>query len=188
MATPYIGEIRLVGFNFAPEGWAICDGSLLSIAENEALFNLIGTIYGGDGQETFALPDLRGRVPVHAGTSSFGTPFVEGELGGSEAVTLTTNQLPSHQHGLSAVAANQVATSHLGSTNTPTAATVSAQAVDSLRQPARMFSVGGTTTLAPITPTGTTQPDGGSQPHENRQPYLAALYIISLFGVYPSQN
>ena len=100
MSEPYIGEIRMVGFNFAPVGWAFCDGSLLQISQNDALFNLIGTTYGGDGQNTFGLPNLQGRIPVHQGIDSFGNPYVIGQLSGSENVTLTLNQIPSHTHSL----------------------------------------------------------------------------------------
>src|SRR5215471_5815850 len=98
MGSPFIGEIRSVGFNFAPSGWAFCAGQLMPIAQNEALFTLIGTTYGGDGQNTFALPDLRGRVPIGTGTDSFGNSFVIGQSGGTEQVTLTVNQMPSHNH------------------------------------------------------------------------------------------
>src|SRR3982751_6867869 len=100
MGSPYVGEIRMFAGNFQPAGWAFCDGSLLPISENDVLFNLIGTTYGGDGQETFALPNLLNRVPIHAGTSTFGTPRILGESGGVESVTLTTNQIPVHNHAL----------------------------------------------------------------------------------------
>ena len=98
MSEPYIGEIRMVGFNFAPQGWAMCNGQLMSIGENDALFTLIGTTYGGDGQSTFALPDFRGRIPIHQGTGSSGTTYTIGERGDTETVTLTVNQIPAHTH------------------------------------------------------------------------------------------
>ena len=171
MGTPYVGEIRLFAGNFEPSGWMFCNGQVLPISEYETLFNLIGTTYGGDGQQTFALPDLRGRVPIHQGTS--GTHQV-GERAGVEEVTLTTAQLPAHTHPL-------LATSNLASTNAPggnvfaaaTGATISPYGTD---QPL--------TTLHPSTVSAT----GGSQPHSNVQPYQCVSYIISLFGIFPSQT
>ena len=167
MGQPYVGEIRLVGFNFAPVDWAFCDGSLRSIAENEVLFNLIGTTYGGDGVHTFALPDLRGRTPIHVGNS-----YVQGEIGGNEEITLTGQQIPLHSHQMEVSNAladhgspsgNFVSGAPLGVGNTFSAAS------DSLM------------------PGGTVAASGGNLPHENQQPYLTANYIISLFGVFPSQ-
>ncbi len=168
MSTPYVGEIRLAGFNFAPVGWAFCDGSLLSIAENDVLFNLIGTTYGGDGQTTFALPDLRGRVPMHQSSG-----HVLGEKSGAETVTLTTAQLPSHTH-LPQADANT-------STSSDPTGHIWAQA-----QAARPY-VAGTSANTPMNAAamGST---GGSQPHDNMLPFVAVNFIISLFGIYPSQN
>ncbi len=171
MSSPYIGEIRMVGFNFAPVGWAFCDGSIIAISTNDTLFNLIGTTYGGDGQQTFALPNLQSRVPVHAGTGPTGQAYVIGQMAGEEQVTLTVSQIPSHSHvpqadsnnGTQSSPANNVwaASSALPySTNAP-AAGMATQAV---------------------------QNAGGSQPHDNLLPYLAINFIISLFGVYPTQN
>jgi microcystin-dependent protein len=166
MSQPFVGEIRIAGFNFPPAGWARCDGSLLPISENDVLFNLIGTTYGGDGQTTFALPDLRGRMPVHAGSG-----LTLGQTGGAEQVTLNVNQIPSHTHvaqaqnnvGNSASPANSVwANSTLNQfTAGPAASTMNA------------LNVGAT---------------GGNQPHENMMPYTVVNFIISLFGIYPSQN
>lgn len=169
MAQPYVGEIRLFAGNFAPAGWMFCEGQLLPISENETLFQLIGTTYGGDGESTFALPDLRGRVPVHTGTSSLGTTYVLAETGGVEEVTLTTNQIASHSHPL------------LASLDVPTMSTpgnnVTGQAASKIYR-------SGAPGIA-LTPQAVASV-GGSQPHTNFQPYLCVDFIISLFGIFPS--
>jgi len=168
MSNPYVGEIRMFPGNFAPSGWAICDGSILPIAENDVLFNLIGITYGGDGQSTFALPDLRGRAPIHQGNG-----FVIGQAGGVEAVTLTINQLPVHNH---------VPQAAIGATGNPA------------NSPAGNVWSGWTggqfTTQAPAVNMNAAaiNTDGGSQPHDNMVPFLAINFIISLFGVFPSQG
>lgn len=169
MSLPFIGEIRLFGGNFAPVGWAFCNGQLLPISEHDALFALIGTTYGGDGQTTFGLPDLQGRSPVHQGSLS-GTTYVMGEAAGVETVTLTTQQIPAHSHRPTAGASPN--------STSPAGATWSTQAQ-------LAFATG-----APGTPmaAGAMQPAGGSQPHDNMPPYLAISYIIALEGVFPSQN
>jgi microcystin-dependent protein len=167
MAQPFIGEIRMFAGNFAPVGWELCSGQLLPISEYDALFTLIGTTYGGDGQNTFALPDLQGRLPMHHGTL-----HQIGELGGVESVTLSTQQIPGHQHVMLASLDNGNATAP--STNvlaTTTAATVTAYGTDA--------PLG---TLASQTVTVV----GGSQPHENTQPFLCVNFIISLFGLFPN--
>ncbi len=165
MAQPYVGEIRMFGGNFAPAGWQYCDGSLLAIADYDTLFNLIGTTYGGDGQNTFAVPDLRGRLPVHQGSG-----FVIGQLSGQELVTLTTNNTPSHTHAL--MASNDIpALSNPGNNVTGQAA-------------AKIYRVGNPTT--PLSPSSVSSV-GGSQPHDNMQPFLCVSFIISLFGIFPSQ-
>ena len=168
MSQPYVGEIRMFGGNFAPVGWAFCRGQLLAISENDVLFNLIGTTYGGDGQSTFALPDLQGRAPVHMGTG-----FAMGQMAGTETVTLITQQIPVHTHPMMASkdAANQIT-----GANGVLAAPVSL---------ATYFAAAPDTGLnaAAVLPSS-----GGNQPHDNMQPYLAINFIISLFGVYPSQN
>ncbi len=151
--------------NFAPAGWAFCDGSLLAISENDTLFNLIGTTYGGDGQSTFALPDLRSRVPMHMGSG-----FSLGQMGGEEQVTLTTSQIPAHTHVPQAntgsgTQANPAGNVWAGSANLPYSTSAPSAA------------------MAP----GAICPDGGSQPHDNMVPYLGINFIISLFGIYPSQ-
>jgi microcystin-dependent protein len=165
MAQPYVGEIRMFAGNFAPAGWMFCAGQLLPISENETLFNLIGTTYGGDGQSTFALPDLQGRLPIH-----FGNGFVLAETGGVEQVTLTVSQIPAHSHPM-------------------LVSTTSAQNP----QPEKSLPAQGPTIQAYITDTGQVplSPNavaavGGSQPHSNMQPFLCVSFIISLFGIFPS--
>lgn len=172
MTSPYIGEIRIFAGSFAPVGWAFCDGSVISISENDILFNLIGTTYGGDGQQTFALPDLRGRFPVHFGTSG-GLTTVIGEFSGQEQVTLTSAQMPLHTHV-------PQGTASAATTNTAAGGTWAAWADDP-------FATPGATPTAALNPAalGTA---GGNQPHDNMPPYLAVNYIISLFGIYPSQT
>jgi microcystin-dependent protein len=177
MAQPFIGEIRMFGGNFAPNGWALCQGQLVPISENEVLFNLIGTTYGGDGQETFALPDLQSRVPVHMGQGGGLSNYVIGQSGGVETVLLSTQQIPQHNHLLSAATSGQVVA--------PTAATILAKATSS--QPGIMPYAAGPpdgTVLQAASVVNT----GGSQPHENLQPILVVNFIISLFGIFPSQN
>ena len=172
MAQPYVGEIRIFAGNFAPAGWMFCEGQLLPVSENETLFQLIGTTYGGDGESTFALPDLRGRIPLHQGNAGgFGT-FTLAETGGVEEVTLTINQIPTHTHTF-------MGTANIASVNDLTG------------------NVPAATSGATIFPYGTDQPPttlvpssigivGGSQPHTNFQPYLCVNFIISLFGIFPS--
>lgn len=172
MSSPYIGEIRMFGGNFAPNGWAFCNGQLLPIAENDALFALIGTTYGGDGETTFALPDLRSRVPIHQGTGSSGTSYQPGGSGGGETVTLTTSQIPIHNHALTA-------TTTLGNETNP--------AENVLAQSTRADMYEERSPNAQLAPNALS-PAGGSQPHDNIQPYLAISFIISLFGIFPSQT
>ena len=169
MAQPYVGELRMFGGTFAPAGWAFCDGALLPISENETLFNLIGTTYGGDGQSTFALPNLCGRLPMHMGTASSGNTYQLAETGGVEQVTLTVQQIPQHNHAPLAVAGS-------GNQSTPQNG-VWAGAASSIY-----------TSNAPSAPVNATlgQSTGGSQPHDNLMPFLAVSFIISLFGIYPS--
>lgn len=165
MAYPYIGEIRLFAGSFAPAGWAFCNGALLPISENDTLFTLIGTTYGGDGQDTFALPDLQGRVPVHHGGLS---NYQLAESFGVEQVTLTVNQTPVHSHPV--LASTQPATS-----SSP-AGLIPAQAEEPMYVPPGAPEL-------PLTPTTVA---GSSQPHDNLQPYVGITYIISLFGLFPS--
>jgi microcystin-dependent protein len=165
MAQPYVGEIRMFAGNFAPAGWMFCEGQLLPISENETLFQLIGTTYGGDGESTFALPDLRGRLPLHMGNG-----FILAETGGAEEITLTVNQIPAHTHPFLAagVTGDQVSPAN--------------------NLPANSFNI---TTYINEAPNGNMSPSaisatGGSQPHTNFQPYLCVNFIISLFGIFPS--
>ena len=167
MSNPFVGEIRLFAGTFAPLGWAFCDGQLLSIAQNEVLFNLIGTTYGGDGQNTFALPDLRGRVPVHQGNG-----YVVGQSGGAETVTLTAAQMPPHQHAMHA-STNAASTAHGPS--------------EVLGSSAAMRFYGTGTPNMAMDPNALTAV-GGNQPHENMPPFVAINYIVSMFGIFPSQN
>lgn len=167
MAQPYIGEIRMFAGNFPPNGWMFCEGQLLPISENDTLFTLIGTTYGGDGQETFALPDLRGRVPLH-----FGNGFIQAETGGVESVTLTTQQIPAHNHAM------------LASLNSATSPTPTNQVIGKSTSIDAFINAQPTTALSGQAVT----PVGNSQPHENMQPYLCIDFIISLFGIFPSQT
>lgn len=166
MAQPYVGEIRMFAGNFAPAGWSFCEGQLLPISENETLFQLIGTTYGGDGESTFALPDLRGRIPIHQGNG-----FILAETGGVEEVTLTTQQIPSHSHSL-------VATTDLANSASPANAYLSTTATGN-----KIYS-----TAAPSVALNPQEiiATGGNQPHSNFQPYLCVDFIISLYGIFPS--
>jgi len=178
MAQPYIGEIRIFAGNFPPNGWAFCEGQLLPIDQNTPLFQLIGTTYGGDGQTTFALPDLRGRIPLHFGTGPDGTTYQVGEAAGVEEVTLTTQQIPVHNHPMMC--------SSGGGQNSSNPANAVAAPAD--------LSEFNDLTVGPNTapnaqlgnPGFTSDISGGSQPHTNFQPYLCLNYILSLFGVFPS--
>jgi microcystin-dependent protein len=165
MAQPYVGEIRMFAGNFAPAGWMFCEGQLLPISENETLFQLIGTTYGGDGESTFALPDLRGRIPIHQGNG-----FILAETGGAEEITLTVNQIPAHSHPM------------LGSTNVSQDTSPSGKVVG--QSGSALLYIQDTTdsNMSPLA----VLPVGGSQPHTNFQPYLCINFIISLFGIFPS--
>jgi microcystin-dependent protein len=178
LADPYVGEIRCFAGTFAPVGWATCDGQLLAISQNDTLFNLIGTIYGGDGTSTFALPNLAGRAPMHWGTLSGFTTTI-GEPQGAATVLLTTGQIPAHSHaavaqivqpgGAPERVATPTAESYIGTTN-----------------PDGLYN--STPALNADFSSQTIGTTGGSQPHENLQPYLPLTFIISLFGIYPSQS
>ena len=165
MAQPYVGEIRMFAGNFAPAGWMFCEGQLLPISENETLFQLIGTTYGGDGQSTFALPDLRGRIPIHQGNG-----FILAETGGAEEITLTISQIPVHPHA------------YLGATGNGSQASPENNVVASSTL-VKPYAVETPDALMAAT---AVSPVGGSQPHTNFQPYLCIDFIISLFGIFPS--
>ena len=166
MSDPFLGELKLVGFDFAMRGWAPCNGQLIPIAQNQALFALLGTMYGGNGTTTFALPDLRGRVPRHVG----GTHTQQGESAGSESVTLSTAQLPGHAHTARASSGSASVASPAGAVwaaqTTPAYGTDAGSAMNS----------------------GSTSSVGSSQPHENRQPYLVLNWVIALQGIFPSRS
>ncbi|TPK13590.1 tail fiber protein [Mesorhizobium sp. B2-5-7] len=167
MGQPYVGEIRMFAGNFPINGWMFCEGQLIPISEYETLFNLIGTTYGGDGQETFALPDLRGRLPIHQGNS-----FVLAETGGAEEITLTVSQIAAHTHAF-------LASTNPGNQANP-GGNVAAQntLVQLYAEDVPTVNMGGSS-ISPV---------GGSQPHANFQPYLCVNFIISLFGIFPSQT
>ncbi len=174
MAQPYVGEIRIFAGNFAPAGWMFCEGQLLAIAENETLFQLIGTTYGGDGQSTFALPDLRGRLPIHQGTGPGLSTRTIGESSGVETVTLTVGQLPVHTHPV-------LLSSAAGTQANPQNQILGASPNVRVYRPT---AVPPAVALAPTSVTLT----GGSQPHDNLMPFLCVSFIISLFGIFPSQT
>lgn len=167
MAQPYVGEIRMFAGSFNPLGWEFCNGQLMPISENETLFQVIGTTYGGDGQETFALPNLQSRVPLHQSGN-----YIIGQTGGVESVTLTTQQIPVHSHTM-------LVTTEPGLVNSPAAAVLASSPTVSIFRP----GVGLSQMAA-----GSMNPAGGSQPHENMQPFLVISFIISLFGLFPSQT
>ena len=167
MAQPYVGEIRMFAGNFAPAGWMICQGQTLPISENETLFQLIGTTYGGDGQSTFALPDLQSRIPIHQGNG-----FILAETGGVEEGTLSVNQIPTHTHPLLATT-NSGTTVNAATNYLAKAPTINLYVEDSPLVNMNANAIG---------------PVGGSQPHTNMQPYLVISFIISLFGIFPSQT
>lgn len=171
MPEPMLGEIRMFAGNFPPVGWAFCDGQPMAISENDSLFILLGTTYGGDGQETFNLPNLQSRIPIHAGTGPDGTTYQLGEMAGTEQETLTTQQIPNHTHAF-------LASSDAGTQNDP------ANNVIAASPSIQMFisdTPDGSLAANSVTPAG------GSQPHENTQPFLCINFIIALFGAFPHQ-
>jgi microcystin-dependent protein len=179
MSEPFIGEIRMVGFNYAPQNWALCNGQLLPISQYAALFSLLGTYYGGNGTTSFALPDLRGRVPLSMGQGAGLSNYEIGQNGGTEAVTLVQPQMPAHSHS---VAVNN----SLGSTANPTNAFPAEFYTGDPRNPS-LINGYATSSNANLAPTAVSTV-GGSQPHENRQPYLAVNFIIALYGIFPPRN
>lgn len=171
-ATPYLGTIMLFGGNFAPRGWVFCNGQLLSIANDSALFALLGTTYGGDGQTTFAVPDLRSRVPIHQGQGPGLSNYIMGQQAGTETVTLTSNQIPSHTHAVG-VSSSDASTGTPSPSVTLGVAAGEIYIADAADGAMNAQSIG----LA-----------GGSQPHDNLQPYLALNYVIATEGIFPSRN
>lgn len=178
MGQPYVGEIRMFGGNFAPNGWMLCQGQTLPISENDQLFTLIGTTYGGDGQSTFNLPNLSSRVPIHMGTGPDGTTYQIGQAAGTEQETLTVQQIPSHSHVMTANTAGGNSPSPEGRVFAKPSPppTVSNPIIAGEDPP-----------LVTLDPSSVL-PAGGSQPHENTQPFLCINFIISLFGIFPSQT
>jgi microcystin-dependent protein len=174
MSDCFVGQISLFAFDYAPKNWAQCNGQSMAISQNQALFNLIGTTYGGDGITTFALPDLRGRVPIGQGRTPQLGDMQIGQIGGSESVTLTTPNLPPHTHTLTA-------TTQVANRRIPTGR---ALATDTSTNAEYYASPGQVTTLSP----SAIGPAGESQPHENRQPFLTVNYCIALMGLFPSRN
>ena len=173
MSEPFVGEVRMFGGNFAPRGWAFCDGQLLAIAQNDALFSLLGTIYGGDGRTTFGLPDLRSRVPLHAGSGPGLTPRQLGARGGSEQVTITANELPSHDHG-----PMQFSTG-AGVSNDPTESIpANSPSVDLWIEDQQTTGLDASAVSI----------SGGGQQHANVMPFMCVYFIIALFGIYPSRT
>ena len=176
MAEPFMGEIRMFGGNYAPRGWALCDGQLMGTGQNDALFSLLGTVYGGDGRTTFGLPDLRGRIPIHQGQGPGLPNYKLGHKAGAEKVKLSADEVPSHNHDL--VASNQ-----LGNAQSPTNHTM-----------ARLAGGSGYKTASTVTLRPTMAGDaiaahvGGGKSHNNMMPYLCVNFIIALFGIYPSRN
>ena len=172
MSNPFLGEIRMAGFNFAPRGWAFCAGQLLAISQNDALYALVGTTFGGDGVNTFGMPDLRGRLPINQGQGPGLSPYVLGQKAGTESVTLTTAQIPAHSHVITA------ASSGARSANPSNNLLGSGEA--------DIYNHDGANAVA-LSPNAIAQ-SGGSQPHDNLQPYLCINFIIALEGVFPSRN
>lgn len=170
-SQPYVGEILLVPYNFAPKGWAECAGQLMPISQNTALFSLLGTFYGGDGKSTFALPDLRGRTPIGSGQGPGLSDYFLGQTGGEESVTLLVNQMPAHTHTV------------IGSSNVATVATPGGTVWASQS----LLNIYGTSSDSPMAP-GAVGMTGGGQPHDNLSPYLTLNYIIALQGIFPARN
>jgi microcystin-dependent protein len=165
MGEPFIGEIRIVSFGFAPRSWANCDGQLLPINQNQALFSLFGTMYGGNGQTTFALPNLRGRVPMHAGNG-----FTEGTSSGAPSHTLTSSEMPAHSHSVNAVGTGAGLAASAGNTWGTSGLNPYLAAANNTMAPAAIAAA------------------GGGQPHENRQPYLVLRFVVALTGIFPSRT
>lgn len=177
MGQPYVGEIRMFAGNFPPNGWMLCEGAPLPISENDVLFQLIGTTYGGDGEQTFNLPNLASRIPIHMGTGPDGTTYQIGEMAGTEQETLSVQQIPNHSHTALATTTAQ--------TNSPANATLAS--ITSNQAGVNAYLSGDPDPDTSLHPS-TIGPAGGSQPHENEQPFLCINFIISLFGVFPSQT
>ena len=173
MSEPFVGEIRMFAGNFAPRGWAYCDGQLLAVSQNDALFSLLGTVYGGDGRTTFGLPDMRGRIPIHAGTGPGLSQRRLGAKSGAETVTVTVNQMPSHSHDVPVSAAGASSGNPSGKVSASSAPTNIYSTALANAQEMSSAAISST---------------GGSQPHTNLMPFLCVHFIIALFGIYPSRH
>ena len=171
MSEPFVGEIRMFAGNFAPRGWAFCDGQLLAVSQNDALFSLLGTIYGGDGRTTYGLPDLRGRIPIHAGSGPDLSSRNLGSKSGAEKVTLTVNQLPSHRHTWKAASAS-------AQNRTPVGNALASPSSAAFGNASALVSLNSSTVAN----------QGGSRSHTNLMPFLCIHFIIALFGIYPSRH
>jgi microcystin-dependent protein len=176
MSEPFVGEIRMFAGNFAPRGWAFCDGQLLAVSQNDALFSLLGTIYGGDGRTTFGLPDLRGRIPLHQGEGPGLSMRRLGSKGGAEKETLTVNQMPSHSH------------TAMGSNNLATAITLNGNVLSKVEADASLYGQSQSAADRQALINGVVANTGGSQPHTNLMPTLCIHFIIALVGIYPSRH
>lgn len=172
MSNPFLGEIRMAGFNFAPRGWAYCAGQLLAISQNDALYALVGTTYGGDGVNTFGMPDMRGRLPINQGTGPGLSTYVIGQKAGTESVTLTTSQIPIHSHTINAASGG-------ARSGSPSTTLLGSGEAD-------VYNNDSASTVA-MSPNAIAQ-SGGNQPHDNMQPYLCINFIIALEGIFPSRN
>ena len=171
MSEPFLAEIRIVGFNFAPRGWAFCDGQILPINQNQSLYSLLGTTYGGDGRTSFALPDLRGRTPIHVGRSNGGVDHMLGSKSGEETHTLAGNEMPQHDHVM-------MASSSTGNSPIPAGNVLGVSASPAYHEASSLVSMG-SSAIANV---------GGGQAHENMQPWLAVNFCIALMGLFPSRN
>lgn len=171
MSEPFLAEVRMVGFNFAPRGWAFCDGQILPINQNQSLYSLLGTTYGGDGRTSFALPDMRGRTPIHVGRSNGGGDHTLGQKSGEETHTLAANEMPQHTHQM-------MATNTAASSTDPTNRVLAESVRDTYRDLTNPVNMG----------SGTVANVGGGQAHNNMQPYLAVNFCIALQGLFPSRN
>ncbi len=170
MSEPFLAEVRMVGFNFAPRGWAYCDGQILPINQNQSLYSLLGTTYGGDGRTTFALPDMRGRAPIHVGRSEGGSEHREGQKSGEETHTLSASEMPNHDHALMAQSGN-------GNVPTPSGHVLAAF-LNGYHDPSNLTGIR----------SGSVTNVGGGQAHNNMQPYLAVNFCIAMHGLFPSRN
>jgi microcystin-dependent protein len=184
MGNPYVSEIRIMSFGFAPQGWALCNGQILPIQQNQALFSLIGTNFGGDGVRTFALPNLQGRAPLHMGSDHFGNIYNLGETGGEASHTLTLNETPAHTHALNASTGPADSPPPAGVQPGPTVTLAQAAAAGGATPAVSIYSTASANTTLSASAISQT----GGQPHENRQPFLTLSFCIALQGIFPSRS